>query len=432
MADARRGARPDAPSETLSAADLDALPAHVRADFPALHPGAPAPPGGAPLVYLDSAATTQKPECVIEAVARYYREGVGNVHRGAHALGGRASEAHEGARRAVAHLLHAGSPEEIVLVGGCTAAINLVAHAFGDAQVGPGDEVIVTRLEHHSNLLPWQRLCERRGATLRVVPLTERGELDLDQLAAWLSPRTRLVAVAHVSNTVGGILPVREVVELAHAAGARVLVDGAQAVARQPVDVRELGCDFYAFSGHKLYAPAGIGALYARREVLERLPPFMTGGGMVDQVGATSSSYAEAPRRFEAGTPNVEGAVGLARAIEYLEGLDLARVMRHDQALTRYARAALARVPGLRLIGEPARPLGVVTFVLSDIHAHDASSILDEAGVAVRAGHHCASLALEHFGVSATLRASFGVYNTRADVDALVAALARVREVFAR
>jgi cysteine desulfurase / selenocysteine lyase len=429
MADPRLDARPGA-SSAEPAADLDALPALIKRDFPALQQ--PLSPGGAPLVYLDSAATTQKPECVIEAVSRYYREGVGNVHRGAHALGGRASEAHERARGAVARLLHARSAEEIVLVAGCTAAINLVAHAFGDAQVGPGDEVIATRLEHHSNLLPWQRLCERRGATLRVVPLTERGELDLAQLAAWLSPRTRLVAVAHVSNTVGGVQPVREIVALARGVGARVLVDGAQAVARQPVDVRELGCDFYAFSGHKLYAPAGIGALYAKSELLERMQPFLTGGGMVDQVGMTSSTYAEAPRRFEAGTPNVEGAVGLTCAIEYLEALGLGRVMRHDEALTRYARDALARAPGVRVLGEPVRPLGVVTFVLGDIHAHDASSILDEAGVAVRAGHHCAWLALEHFGVTATLRASFGVYNTRADVDALVEALGRVREVFGR
>jgi cysteine desulfurase/selenocysteine lyase len=416
-------------AEATSAADLDALPARARPDFPALSGSARAP-SGVPLVYLDSAATAQKPACVIEAVARYYREGVGNVHRGAHALGGRASEAYENARGAVQRLLHAGSADEIVLTSGCTSAINLVAHAFGDAHVGAGDELIVTRLEHHSNLVPWQQLCERRGATLRVLPLTERGELELGQLESWLSPRTRLVAVAHVSNTVGGVLPVREIAALAHAVGARVLVDGAQAVPRLPVDVRELGCDFYAFSGHKLYAPAGIGALYARRELLERMPPFMSGGGMVDEVGATSSTYAEVPRRFEAGTPNVEGAVGLASAIEYLEGLDLARVMRHDEALTRYARGALARVPGLRLVGDPQRPLGVVSFVLEGIHAHDASSILDAAGVALRAGHHCASLALDHFGVLATLRASFGVYNARADVDALVTALGRVREVF--
>jgi cysteine desulfurase / selenocysteine lyase len=418
----------DAPGSS----DLDSLPAHVRPDFPALSGRAADGRRGPSLVYLDSAATAQKPECVIEAVARYYREGTGNVNRGAHALGGRASEAYEGARQAVQRLLHAGSTDEIVLLGGCTAAINLVAHAFGGAEVGPGDEVIVTQLEHHSNFLPWQALCERRGARLRVVPLTERGELELGQLDDWLSPRTRIVAVAHVSNTVGGILPVREIVEQAHRVGAYVLVDGAQAVPRLPVDVRELGCDFYAFSAHKLYAPAGIGALYARRELLERMLPLLTGGGMVDQVGMIASTYAEVPRRFEAGTPNVEGAVGLARAIEYLEALDLTRVMRHDEALTRYARGALSRVPGLRLIGDPEHPLGVVSFVLEDVHAHDASSILDAAGVALRAGHHCAALALEHFGVQATLRASFGVYNTRADVDALVGALGRVREVFAR
>lgn len=400
--------------------------ARVRRDFPALEARA----DGAPLVYLDNAATTQKPRCVIEAVARCYTQGVANVNRGAHTLAAQASAAYEAARASVQSLLHAEHADEVVFTSGCTAAINLVAYAWGDEHVAAGDQVVVTALEHHSNLLPWQRLCERRRARLCVLPLTPAGELPLEQLERELGPRTRLVAVAHVSNSTGGVNPVREVIALCRRSGARVLVDGAQAVPRQPVDMRELGCDFYAFSGHKAYGPSGIGALYARRERQREMAPFHTGGGMVERVGERGTTYAGAPARFEAGTPNLEGAVGLASAIEYLRGLGLERVREHDADLTRYARAALGGVPGLRLIGSPAHALGVVSFVLDDVHAHDVSTILDQRGVAVRAGHHCASLALAHFGALATLRASFAVYNTRADVDALVLALARVREVF--
>jgi cysteine desulfurase/selenocysteine lyase len=412
-----------------SAADEDDFPAErFRNDFPALaRDGA-----GRALVYLDSAATTQRPDCVIDAVAAYLREGTGNVNRGAHRLAARASTAYEAARAAVQRLLHAASPEEIVFTSGCTAAINLVAHTWGEANVSVGDEVLVSRLEHHSNLLPWQQLCERRRARLRLVSLTEAGEISLDDLAAGLTSRTRLIAVAHVSNVTGGVSPVREIVALARRVGARVLVDGAQAVSRQAVNVRELGCDFYAFSGHKVYGPGGIGALYARSELLARMPPFLTGGGMVELVGADGSTYAAAPTRFEAGTPNVEGAIGLARAIEYLQAAGVDRVMHHDQRLTRHARATLARVPGVRLIGDPASAIGVVSFVLEGVHAHDVSTILDQAGVAVRAGHHCASLVLAHFGVQATLRASFGLYNTASDIQALERALGTARELFGR
>jgi cysteine desulfurase / selenocysteine lyase len=425
MPETARRTRPE--SEMPEPALHDDLPAQrLREDFPALAARAGCPP----LVYLDNAATTQKPASVIEAVARYQREGSGNVSRGAHALAARAGAVYEEARAAVQRLLHAAAPEEIVFTSGCTAAINLVAYAWGDENVGPGDEVVVTRLEHHSNLLPWQRLCERRRARLRLVSLDDAGEIRLDELAAMLSERTRLVAVAHVSNSLGSVSPLREILALVRRSGARVLVDGAQAVARLPVDVRDLDCDFYAFSAHKMYAPTGIGALYARRELLENMSPFLTGGGMVEAVGAESSTYASVPSRFEAGTPHVEGAVGLARAIEYLEALGLERIMRHDQHLTRFARATLRRVPGLRLIGEPKTPLGVVSFVIDDVHAHDVSTIVDQAGVALRAGHHCASLAVAHFGVPATLRASFAVYNTEADVLALERALAEVREVF--
>ena len=401
-------------------------PEQIRLDFPALGQRI----AGEPLVYLDNAATTQKPEAVIDAVARAYREGTANVNRGAHTLAARASAAYESARASVQRFLNAELGEEIVFGSGCTAAINLVAYAWGEAQVGAGDELITTALEHHSNLLPWQRLCERRGARLRVIPLTARGDVDLEQLAAALSPRTRLVAVTHVSNVTGGESPLGEIVALARAVGARVLVDGAQAAPRLRVDVRAIGCDFYAFSGHKAYAPFGIGALYARRDRLREMAPFLTGGGMVDEVSAERSTYAAPPARFEAGTPNLEGAIGLERALDYLGALGVDAVRAHDEDLTRYARAALARVPGVRLIGDPARAIGVVSFVLDDVHAHDVSTILDQAGVAVRAGHHCASLVLQHFGVAATLRASFGVYNTRADIDALVRALGTVHEVF--
>jgi cysteine desulfurase/selenocysteine lyase len=325
----------------------------------------------------------------------------------------------------VRRLLNARVPDEIVFTSGCTAAINLVAYAWGDENIAEGDEVITTALEHHSNLLPWQRLCQRRRARLRVISLTAEGDLRLDELAAALSSRTRLVAVAHVSNSTGAVNPVREIATLARRVGARVLVDGAQAAPRMPVDVSELGCDFYAFSGHKLYGPFGIGALYARRELLERMSPLSTGGGMVEEVGAQSSTFAGVPARFEAGTPNLEGAIGLARAIQYLEAIGLSRVLQHDQEL-----AAFARTARVRLIGDPASALGVVSFVVEGVHAHDVSTVLDQAGVAVRAGHHCASLALQHFQVPATLRASFALYNTRSDVDTLVTALAGVQEVF--
>lgn len=397
-----------------------------RGEFPALGQQV----NGHPLVYLDNAATVQKPRCVIDEVTRCYTEGCANVHRGAHTLGGRASAAYDAARRAVQRLLNARLPEEIVFGSGCTAAINLVARAWGDQNVGPGDEVLASELEHHSNLLPWQQLCQRRGAHLRLVPLTDRGEVCVRSYAEHLGPRTKLVAVSHVSNALGTLNPVQEMVRLAHAAGARVLIDGAQAVARCPVDVRALGCDFYTFSGHKLYGPFGIGALYARAELLEQMPPLLTGGGMVRDVERTTSTYAAPPERFEAGTPNLSGAMGLARAIGYVEHVGLDAIMRHERDLLDYARDELARIGGLRLIGTARAALGVVSFVLDGIHPHDISTILDQRGVAVRAGHHCAQLVMRHFGVPATVRASFALYNTRADVDALVSGLSTVREVF--
>jgi cysteine desulfurase/selenocysteine lyase len=415
---------PSSESPLPSRASLDVE--RLRLDFPALAQLI----NGHPLVYLDNAATVQKPQCVIDEVTRCYTSGCANVHRGAHTLGARASDAYDAARGTVQRFLNAEAAEEIVFTSGCTAAINLVASAWGDQNVGAGDEILVSGLEHHSNLLPWQRLCQRRGARLRLIPLTERGELRLDTYADWLGSRTKLVAVAHVSNALGTLNPVEVMAKLAHGVGAPILVDGAQAVSRLRVDVRALGCDFYAFSGHKLYGPFGIGALYARRELLERMPPFLTGGGMVDRVEAEEATFAGLPRLFEAGTPNLAGAMGLARAIGYLEGIGLDVVTSHERELLAYTRRALEHVAGVRLIGTAEAALGVVSFVMDDIHPHDVSTILDQAGVAVRAGHHCAQPVMRHFDVPATVRASFAVYNTRADVDALVCGLAKVRDVF--
>jgi cysteine desulfurase / selenocysteine lyase len=401
-------------------------PEGVRRDFPALSQKI----HGNPLVYLDNAATVQKPQCVLDEMLRCYTDYCANVHRGAHTLGERASAAYEHARRVVQRLLHAPSADEIVFVSGCTAAINLVARGFGDRHIAAGDEVIVSELEHHSNLIPWQELCARQGARLLTIPLDEHGQLRMDAYASLLGRRTRLVAVAHVSNALGTVNPIREITRLAHAVGALVLVDGAQAVARCPVDVRELGPDFYAFSGHKLYGPFGIGVLYARRDLLEATAPVSSGGGMVESVAAEHSSFAPVPRRFEAGTPNLAGAAGLGRAIEWLQALGLGQVEAHERELLAYARGVLGALPGVRLVGTAEQALGVVSFVLEGVHPHDISTVLDQSGVAVRAGHHCAQPVMRRFAVPATVRASFAVYNTRADVDALAAGLKRVREVF--
>ncbi len=401
-------------------------PEQVRAQFPALAQRI----HGAPLVYLDNAATVQKPAVVIEEMTRAYVELCANVNRGAHTLGARATAAHEGARESVRSLLGARAADEIVLTSGCTAAINLVAFAWGDAHVGPGDELMVSALEHHSNWLPWQELCLRRGARLVEIPIDPRGELDLEAYSNRLSGRTRLVAVTQLSNALGTLPPIEEIVRRAHAAGALVLVDGAQAVARKAVSVEALGCDFYAFSAHKLYGPYGLGALYARRELLAAMPPLLTGGGMVEHVGLERSSYAAAPARFEPGTPNVAAAAGLTRAIEFVRGLGLDAIERHERELIAYARGALEAQPGVRLLG-PLDSLGVVSFALEGVHPHDVATVLDRHGIAVRAGHHCAQPLMERLGENGTVRASFAVYNTRADVDALIGALRHAREVLA-
>ena len=396
----------------------------IRADFPALAQSV----HGRPLIYLDSAATSQKPRPVIDAVARFYAEDNANVHRGVHELAERATLALEGARGKVQRFLGAAQAREIIFLRGTTEAVNLVAHSFGRARVGPGDEVVVTALEHHSNLVPWQLLCAERGATLRVAGIDERGELKLDELERLLGPRTRLLAVAHVSNALGTVNPIRAIVERAHARGVPVLVDGAQAVAHLPVDVRELGCDFYAFSGHKMYGPMGIGVLYGRAELLEAMPPWQSGGEMVSEVFFERATWQPPPHKFEAGTPDVAGAVGLGAAIDWLGRLDRKAVLAHERDLLARGRAALQQVPGLRLLGGAPESSAVLSFTLGKLHPHDVGTMLDLEGVAVRTGHLCAQPLLRLLGLSSTVRASLAVYNREADLDALVAALHKARE----
>jgi cysteine desulfurase / selenocysteine lyase len=402
--------------------DLDA----VRAEFPILRESV----RGRPLTYLDNAATTQKPERVIAAVADCYRHGYANVARGVHALAERATLAYEEARSKVARFLGAAAAEEIVFVRGTTEAINLVAGSWGRANVKAGDEILITELEHHANILPWQRLCEETGARLVVAPLDEHGEVPLEGIADRLSPRTRLAAVAHVSNVLGTILPVREIADLVHDAGALLLVDGPQAAPHLVIDVRALGCDFYAFSGHKAYGPSGIGALWARRGILAAMPPWQTGGGIVRSVTFEGTEYAEPPARFEPGTPNLEGAVGLAAAIDFLEAVGRPRAAAWERMLFERALDRLAGIPGLRLLGAPRERASLFSFVLEGIHPHDVGTILDGEGIAVRVGHLCAQPLMARLGQPAVVRASFAVYNTLDEVEALAAGLAKAREVF--
>ncbi|HEY8484054.1 MAG TPA: cysteine desulfurase [Longimicrobiales bacterium] len=401
--------------------------AAVRSEFPALDQEV----NGRPLVYLDSAATAQRPRAVIEAVAEFYRRDNANVHRGLHELSRRATDRYEAARAAVARFLNA-DPAEVVWVRGTTEAINLVAMSWGWANLRPGDEVVVTVMEHHSNLVPWQLAAERTGARLRHVDIDDEGRLRLDQLDELLSERTKLVAVSHVSNALGTINPVREICEKAHRVGALVLVDGAQGAAHLEVDVQALGCDFYAFSGHKLGGPMGIGVLWARRELLEAMPPFHGGGDMVGIVELERSTWAEVPHKFEAGTPNVAGAVGLQAALEFLERIGHEALWAHEQALVRYGLERLAEVPGLRLFGpkNPEERTAVFSFELEGIHPHDVATILDAEGIAIRAGHHCAQPLMRRLGVPATSRASCYVYTLPEEIDRLVEALGVARKVF--
>jgi cysteine desulfurase/selenocysteine lyase len=398
--------------------------AAARADFPALDQRI----HGHPLAYLDNAATTQMPQVAIDAVANFCRQGRANVHRGVHALAERATAAYEGARETARSFINARQAREVVFVRGATEAINLVARTFGRTRIGPGDEVLVSTMEHHSNIVPWQMLCQDQGARLRVIPVSDEGELA--EVEPLIGPRTRLVALTHVSNAIGTINPVRQIAEIAHARGAKILVDGAQAAAHLPIDVQALGCDFYVLSGHKCYGPTGIGLLYGRAELLEDMPPFLGGGEMVRSVSFERTTYAAIPHRFEAGTPPLEGAVGLAAAFEYLLGLDRQEVAAHEQALLDHATDRIGALPGIRLIGRAREKTAILSFVLAGVHAHDLGTIVDRHGVAIRTGHHCAQPLLERFGVPATARASMALYNTRQDIDALVSGLGEATEIF--
>ena len=385
---------------------------------------------GRRLAYLDNGATTQKPNAVIEAEARFYRESNANIHRGVHWLSQHATELYDDARATVQRFIGAARADEIVFTRGTTEAINLVANTWGRKQLTAGDEILITTLEHHSNIVPWQMLCEQTGAVLKVAPVNEIGEVELAGFDALLSPRTRLVAITHISNALGTINPVAEMVEHAHAVGAVVLVDGAQAVAHQAVDVQALGCDFYAFSGHKLYGPTGIGVLYGRAELLAAMPPWQGGGDMIRTVSFERSTYAEAPQRFEAGTPNIAGAVALAAAIDYVQALGMKRIVAHEHALLEHATAALRAIPGLRMVGTAANKAGILSFMIEHIHPHDLGTILDSEGVAIRAGHHCAMPLMTRFGIPGTARASLAIYNDETDIAALVTAIEKAQALF--
>jgi cysteine desulfurase/selenocysteine lyase len=411
--------------ERLNTAGFDVE--RVRRDFPILNQKV----RGRALVYLDNAATSQKPQVVIDAIANYYKGSNANIHRGVHFLSEHATEEHETARKTVQKFINATRSEEIIFVRGTTEGINLVAQTYGRAHVGAGDEVLITAMEHHSNIVPWQILCEQQGARLRVAPINDRGELLLDEFAKLVNPRTKIVAVPHVSNALGTINPVGEIVEIAHRQNVPVLVDGAQAAPHIKVDVQALDCDFYAFSSHKMYGPMGIGVLYGKAALLEAMPPYQGGGDMIRSVTFEKTLYNQLPYKFEAGTPDVGGAIGLSAAIGYLSRLGIENVAQHEHYLLSYATEVLSSLPDIRLIGTPRERAGVLSFVMDGVHPHDVGTILDQEGIAIRTGHHCAQPLMQRFGVPATARASFALYNTEAEVDALVGGIQKVREVFA-
>jgi cysteine desulfurase/selenocysteine lyase len=400
--------------------------AAYRKDFPALHQNV----HGKPLVYLDNAATSQTPLPVIEAIRKFYLEDCANVHRGVHELSQRATEDYENARVEVQKFLGAGDSSEIIYTRGTTESINLVAHSYGRTHVNSGDEVLISAIEHHSNIVPWQMLCEERGAKLRVAPINQAGELLMDEFEKLLSDRTRIVAVTHVSNALGTINPVKRIIELAHQRGIPVLIDGAQAVPHMKVNVRELGCDFYALSSHKMFGPTGIGILYGKRDLLQAMPPYQGGGDMIASVTFEKTTYNTLPYKFEAGTPNIADAIGLGETVRYLNGVGLDRIAAYEHDLLEYATKAVSKVDGVKLIGTAREKASVLSFLLEGVHAHDLGTILDREGVAIRAGHHCAQPVMDFFGVPATARASLAFYNTREDVDRLVQAIGKAKELF--
>lgn len=411
----------NAPAVAAASAMLD-----VAAEFPILQH----PVHGRRLVYLDNGATTQKPAAVVQAMADYYESSNANIHRGVHYLSQHATELYDQARATVSQFLNASRVEEIVFTSGTTAGINLVAYSWGLSNLGPGDEIVLTELEHHSNIVPWQLVARQTGATIRVAPVTDAGEVDLDAYRALLTDKTRLVGLAHVSNAFGTINPVADMVAAAREVGARVLIDGAQAVAHKVVDVQQLDCDFYVFSSHKLYGPTGMGALYARYDILDAMPPWQGGGDMIHTVSFDESTYAPVPQRFEAGTPHIAGVVGMKAAIDFVSQIGLDRIQAHEQALLNYTDTQLKTISGLRILAEEAPRSGIASFVLEGIHPHDLGTILDAEGVAIRAGHHCAMPLMTRFGIPGTARASLAMYNTMADVDALIAGLHKAQSLF--
>jgi cysteine desulfurase/selenocysteine lyase len=404
--------------------DIDA----IRAEFPILSRQV----NGHQLVYLDNAATSQKPRAVIEAITRYYEQENANIHRGVHLLSVKATEAHDVARRTVQRFLNAARESEIIFVRGATEAINLVAQTYGRKHVGEGDEVLITAMEHHSNIVPWQMLCEEKRAHLRVAPIDDSGQLLLEEFQKLLTPRTRMVAVAHVSNALGTVNPVREIVAMAHSRGIPVLIDGAQAAPHLAVNVQELDCDFYAFSGHKVYGPTGTGVLYGKYALLDAMPPYQGGGDMIHSVTFEKTTFKKPPSKFEAGTPDIAGAIVLGVALDYVTALGLDRVAAHEHDLLNYATVKIGALPGVRLIGTAAERTGVLSFVHEDVHPHDLGTILDGEGIAVRAGHHCAQPVMERFCIPATTRASFAVYNTRDEIDLLAEGIKKAGRIFGR
>ncbi len=409
----------------LKSAEFDLL--EIRREFPALHQKV----HGKPLVYLDNAATTQKPTAVIDAVIKFYRSDCSNVHRAVHALSDRATNAYDAARRTVKQFINARSEREIVFVRGATEAINLVMNSFVRPRMKSGGEILISALEHHSNIVPWQLLAEQTAARLVVAPINDDGELMLDEFEQCLSSRTVFVSLAHISNALGTVLPVREIVQMAHARNIPVLIDGAQAVAHAGVDVRELDCDFYAFSGHKVFGPTGIGVLYGRENLLDEMPPYQAGGDMIRTVTFEKTTYNDLPYKFEAGTPHIAGAIGLGAALEYLKRVGIDRAGAHERGLLAYGTELLTAIPGLRMIGTAREKIGVFSFVLEGVHPHDVGTILDRDGIAVRTGHHCAQPVMERFGVPATTRASLALYNSKAELDALANGIRRVQKLFA-
>jgi cysteine desulfurase / selenocysteine lyase len=404
---------------------LKPLAEQIRDDFPILGK----PVNGHPLTYLDTAATALKPRPVVDAVARVYEEFPANVHRGVHTLSRAATAAYEGARETVRAFLNAARADEIVFTSGTTGAINLAARSWGASELEPGDEIIVSHMEHHSNIVPWKMLCDQKGLRLKIIPVSDDGELLMEAFQALLGPRTKLVSVVHVSNTLGTVNPVPEMIRHAHAHGAKVLVDAAQSAPCLPLDVQALDCDFLAFSGHKLFGPNGIGVLYAKAELLEMMPPFMGGGDMILSVSFDEICYNKPPYRFEAGTPNIAGAVGLGRAIEYVHETGFEAIQQHEQELLRAATAALEKIDGVRIIGTAPGKVAIISFVIDGVHPHDIGSILDSEGVAIRAGHHCTQPLMARYGLPATARASFSIYNTADDVERLAAAIRKVQEI---